>query len=287
MTPPDAKERWARRILGGVGARPLGHTDPDDGPQVPVQPPQPPAPSSSPRLPDWWRTGRPDIGAPPAAPEPVVDELDEDEDGHEDDDEYEEQQPVKTAPIGGGPVEKVPDGPKRTTVRKTVESAAEDQRLRLVAFNLTAAGVGYSFGLVQMIRAYMPVAEQAAVGIFGLVLAAAGAWFAWRASGVGAVRAVFQEKTPLLRIVVSAGAAGIGHELGPVPVAYLNEYGQKWGLGPSAISLLITTVGICGLLWWFIDRRLRPAHWLIRWMFRIPLASALIACIPYGSTPVV
>jgi len=282
----SANERWTQRVLGGLGARPVGHTAPDDdeGPQVPVTPPVPVAPPpSSPRITDWWRTGRPHIGAPPAAPEPVVDdELDEDEDQ-----EDEEQAPVKTAPIVGGPVAKVPDGPKRTTVRKTVESAAEDQRLRIVAFNLTAAGVGYSLGLVQMIRAYMPVAEQAAVGIFGLVLAAAGAWTAWRATGFSAVRAVFQEKTPLLRIVVSAGAAGIGHELGPVPVAYLNEYGQKWGLGPSTISLLITAVGICGLLWWFIDRRLRRFHWLVRWMFRVPLASALIACVPYGSTPVV
>lgn len=361
MTRPDARERWARRVLGGVGARPVGHADPDDeGPQVPTTPPVPTAsPQSPPRITEWWKQGRPEIGRPvdddqppagligrerthwylgrgsddqppaeltgpqrtqwylargeetlarlergealppveraeaaPEAPEAPAEERPEPRrvkvlDEHEDqDDEPDEQEPVTPGLASDSPVEKVPFGQKRTTVRMQFESAAEDQRLRFVAFNLTAAGVGYSFGLVQLIRASMPVAEHAATGVFGLVLAATGAWAGWRATRFSAVRAVFQARTPLFRLVVSGGAAGIGHEVAPVPVAYLNTYGQEWGLGPSAISLLITAAGICGLLWWFIDRRLRRFHWFVRWMFRIPLASALIACIPYGSTPV-
>lgn len=304
MTAPEisAKERWTRRIMGATGARPIGHAAPDEeGPQVPVTtppippmpatPPTPPSTSTTQRITEWWRQGRPDIGAPA----PAKDD-DGDSDGDEqdvDDGDTVEDEPEEGKPTAGGPVEKVAtDSRGRATRRKThvrgkTEAAVGDRRMRVVAFNLSAAGVGYSFGLVQMIRAYMPVAEQGAVGVFGLVLAAGGAWIAWRATGIAAVRAVFQDKTLLLRIGVTAGAAGIGHEVGPVPPAYLNEYGQQWGLGPSAISLLVTAVGICGLLWWFIDRRLRPAHWIVRWLFRIPLASALIACVPYGSTPVV
>lgn len=316
MTPPDAKERWAQRVLGGLGARPVGHAGPGDQvPQVPVTPPVPAAtpapvaPAAPPapvqrgnNLPRWWEAKKPVVETGPQVPIadtdiPVEDDEtkpDEDDDEQDADGvEGQEDDTDEEKPSPGGPVDKVATDSRgratqrRTSVRSKAESAAGDRRLRIVAFNLSAAGVGYGFGLVQMIRAYMPVAEHAAVGIFGLVLAVAGAWVAWRVTGVGAVRAVFQEKTPLLRLAVSAGAAGIGHEVGPVPAAYLNQYGQEWGLGSSTISLLITAVGICGLLWWFIDRRIRHAHWLVRWTFRIPLASALVACIPYGSTPVV
>lgn len=275
--------------MGGLGARPVGHADPDDdeGPQVPVTPPAPTTPPvSSPRLTDWWRTGRPHIGAPaPVQPDDdqdAADEVDEDED-----DEPEEEKPTAAAPV-----EKVAtDSRGRATRRKTsvhgkAETAVGDRRMRIVAFNLTAGAVGYSMGLVDLVAGYLAEAERAAVGTFGLALAAAGAWGAWRASGVSGVRAVFRERTPFLRVVVTAGAAGIGHQMAFVPVAYLNQYGQEWGLGPGEMGLLVTAGGICGLLWWFVDRRLRPAHWVVRWLFRIPLASALLATALHTGTPV-
>lgn len=293
MTPPDAKERWAQRVLGGLGARPVGHTAPDDdeGPQVPVTPPVPAAPPvPTPRLTDWWRTGRPHIGpASPASPS----KPDTDDDLDDEDDEPEEDKPTAAAPAPGGPVEKIatdshgrPTG-RKTSVRRTVEQVKGDRRMRIVAFNLSAALVGKGLGLVDLIAAYMPVAEQAAVGTFGFVLAALGAWAAWKVTGAPAVRVIFGDRAVFVRLAVTAGAAGIGHELAPVPVAYLNQYGEEWGLGPSAVSLLVTSGGICFVIWWVIDRHTRRWPALTRWMFRIPLASALLACVPYAGTPVV
>lgn len=300
----SASERWTARILGGLGARPVGHADPDDdGPQVPVTPPAPtvpaPAAATTATVPQragqtirpWWDTRpRPAVGPDTwATPDDDADDQDTDED---EDDEVDEEKPAAYGPAVGGRVEKVATDSrgrptrKRTGVRKHAEVVASDGRMRILAFNGTAAAVGYSFGLVDIFRVYLPVAEDAAVGVFGLVLAAGGAWVAWKASGFSAVRAVFGDKTPLVRVVLTAGAAGIGHELGPVPVAYLNAYGEEWDLGPETVSLLITAGGICGSLWWCIDRRLRGAHWTVRWFFRVPLASALLACLPYSGSPV-
>ncbi|XVV35006.1 hypothetical protein ACQPXT_13560 [Streptomyces sp. CA-100214] len=41
--------------------------------------------------------------------------------------------------------------------------------------------------------------------------------------------------------------------------------------------------GICGALWWFIDRKLRRFHWVVRWLFRIPLATAVVAALNFGN----
>ncbi|MEU7323358.1 hypothetical protein ABZ682_22825 [Streptomyces griseoviridis] len=289
---PSADERWTQRILGGLGARPVGHTDPsddDDGSQVPAQSPAqspaPPAPRSSPRMPDWWRVGRPDIGA---TPDPgKLDEADDQEDSEENCDAGEDQELEETEPAApGGPVVKVPADIRRTSIRQMGEAAAGDHRMRIVLFNATAAGLGWSLGLVGVFAAYMPVAEQAATGTFAFALATAGAVTAWKVAGAEAVRTVFKDTTIYLRCLATVGAAEVGRSLAPIPVAYLNRYGQEWGLGPSAISLLITAGGICGLLWWFIDRHIRHWPWLCRWLCRVPLASALIACIPHTGTPV-
>ncbi|MDX3412198.1 hypothetical protein PV708_39215, partial [Streptomyces sp. ME02-6977A] len=245
----------------------------------------PAAPARSSRIPDWWSpkpdtltAARPDDGEPDA---------DEDQGDEEPVEAPEVAEPVvKTAPPPSGPIEKVAvDTPKWTAVRKVAEGASGDRRLRILAFNGTAAAFGYYLGLVDLFRGYLPYAEQAAVGTIGLVLAAGGAWTAWKACGSSAVRGVFRDKTLLVRVAATVGAAEIGRRLAPVPVAYLNEYGQEWGLGPSSASLLITAGGICGGLYWGIDRRIRHWPWAYRWLPRVPLASALLACLPY-ETPV-
>ncbi|MFD0209157.1 hypothetical protein ACFVH9_08465 [Streptomyces hirsutus] len=265
----------------------------DDGEDEPAAPAR-----AANRLPDWWRTDKPHLGD---ADEPgdVVAPDGEDEPGDVAEKggqgeaaEPKEQEPgptesVKAAPVLSGLVQKVTGGPKRTPVRKSGEGAAGDRRLRGLAFNGTAAGLGWVFGLVDAIAIYLPAAEQAATGVFSLVLAAGGGWAAWKFGGTSVVHAVFKEKTVLFRVIVTGGTAEIGRRLAPVPVAYLNAYGQEWGLGPSTVSLLITTVGICGCLWWFIDRRIRHWHWGYRWLFRVPLSSALFACLPYSNGPVV
>lgn len=59
MTPPDANEKLTRRILGGLGVRPVGHQNPNDGdpgqtttaPTVPTQ--------RANRLPPWWEAKKP------------------------------------------------------------------------------------------------------------------------------------------------------------------------------------------------------------------------------------
>lgn len=296
----SANERWTARILTGMGVRPVGHADPDDdGPQVPVTPPavaaQVPAAASTATTPQkagqtirpWWDTRpRPAVG-PDTWKTPDEQDADEDEDGED------EEKPASSAPAAWGPVEKVATDSngrttrKKTSVRRHAETVANDGRMRIVAFNLSAGLVGRSFGLVDIVAVYLPVAEQAAVGVFGMVLAAAGGWAAWKVTGYPAVRAVFKEKTVFLRLFATVGTAIVGQQNAPVPVAYLNEYGEEWGLGPSTVSLLITAGGICGLLWWCIDRRIRGAHWIVRWLFRIPLASALLACARHTGAPVV
>ncbi|MCX4458527.1 hypothetical protein OOK58_42195 [Streptomyces sp. NBC_01728] len=277
----SANERWTQRIMGGLGVRPVGHADPaDDGAQIPVQspvPPQPAAPHSSPRMPDWWRAGRPPLSTVPD----LADDPDDDEDNEDQEQQADEEEPMTTVPVPGGPVVKVPHGQKRTSVRKAAENAVDDRTARIIAFNLTAGGVGYGIGLVPLLGGFLPAAEHGALGMFSLCTAATGAYVAWWATRFPAVRKILPHP-PVSRTIIIAGAAAIGRELAPIPVDWLNAHGERWGLGPSAMSLLLTAGGMCGGLWWLIDRRARSWHWLARWVVRIPLASALLATALYA-----
>ncbi|PWI16021.1 hypothetical protein DI272_18995 [Streptomyces sp. Act143] len=286
-----ADERWTRRIMGGLGVRPVGHADPSeaDGPQIPEQSPVPPpaTPPSQPRVPDWWRVARPPLAAVPDPNEPDDDSGhdsdDQDDDEHqEQDDQPQEHKPDPARPATpptppGPPVAKVATGgPKRTGVRKLADSAADDRTTRWVVFNGTAAAVGYGIGLVPFLEAFMPAAEQGAVGMLSLFTAAVGGYGAWLVSGFPAVKNVLPHP-PVSRLIITVGAAEIGRRFAPVPVDWLNANGERWGLGPSAVSLLLTAGSMCGGLWWFIDRRTRNWHWAARWIVRIPLASAVLA----------
>lgn len=298
---PDANEKLTRRILGGLGVRPVGHQAPnaDDpgkatttataAPPVPSPAAAPAAPSvpaqRANRLPDWWKPNKPDVDAGPQVPvtdddAEVGDGDGEDESGESD---TEEGEPVqKGGPTSNGPVSKESTDPKRSAVRQVAESAADDRTARVIIFNLSAGGVGYVAGLVPLFGSFLPAAEHGATGMFELLIAAAGAYGAWWVTRFPAVRAVFKEKTPMLRVAAIAVAATVGSGLAPVPVAWLNAHGEKFGLGPSAISLLLTAGSMCGGLWWLIDRRTRAWHWTARWLFRIPLASALLATALYA-----
>lgn len=68
MTPPDANEKLTRRILGGLGVRPVGHQDPNDGdPGQVATAPAVPAQHGN-RLPPWWEAKKPVADIDPQAP---------------------------------------------------------------------------------------------------------------------------------------------------------------------------------------------------------------------------
>jgi hypothetical protein len=68
MTPPDANEKLTQRILGGLGVRPVGHQDPNDGdPGQVATAPAVPAQHGN-RLPPWWEAKKPVTGVGDHAP---------------------------------------------------------------------------------------------------------------------------------------------------------------------------------------------------------------------------
>src|SRR5690606_4619129 len=107
-------------------------------------------------------------------------------------------------PTPGGPVAKIPAGAK--PVRKPLagrtgggggqpqrtggKSPKDDPSLRIAVFNLTAAGVGYGLSLSDLVNGFLTGAEQAARGVFELVLAVLAGWGAWWVTRHPGVRAV-------------------------------------------------------------------------------------------------
>ncbi|MFC9429274.1 hypothetical protein [Streptomyces sp. NPDC056987] len=150
------------------------------------------------------------------------------------------------------------------------------RRWRWLAFNATAAGAGYWGGLVSTFAGGLAVAEQSATGILGTVLAGGCGWCAWRLTAHEAVQTVFGSR-PAFRLALTVGAAEFGRRLATPAVAWLAEQGAVLWLSPADVTLLITLTGLCGGLWWLIDRHTRTWWWPGRLLLRIPLASALLA----------
>ncbi|MFE7933383.1 hypothetical protein ACFU6S_32620 [Streptomyces sp. NPDC057456] len=307
MTPG---ERWVQRVMGGLGVRPVGHPDPRDegdstlpaAPVVPVQP-MPPAPDWPPagarrisstapgRMPAPGHTIALGSDAEDEKPRPEVAVEAEDQTAEEDaDDEGQAVDEVPAAPPTlSGPVAKIPAEAKPVR-RKTPrlwggESEQHDPAPRIAAFNLTAAAVGYGTPLAGIVDTYLVAAEQAARGVFAFLLAAAAALGTWWVTSRPAVREILSclPYWPPIRLAACLGLAEMARRAAPLPIAWLNQHGQEWGLGPTAVSLLITSAGICFTLWWFIDRKLRRLHWLVRWMFRVPLATAVVVSLRHGN----
>ncbi|WP_328638419.1 hypothetical protein [Streptomyces canus] len=301
MTPG---ERWVQRVMGGLGVRPVGHADPrddEDDPTVPAAPVVPVQPSAT--APGWPPAGARRIststgpGSLPAPGRtitvgpPVEDEDEEpdpkepvdDEDQDDEDDEDEVEEAPAAGPVPTGPVAKIPPGAKPVKAKaRRGAKAKKDPSLRISAFNLSAAAVGYGTPLAGIVETYLTYAEEAARGVFAFVLAAAGAFGTWWITRHPAVLRILPY-TFVSRPLLIALTAEIGRRLAPVPVAWLNESGEEWGLGPNAVSFLITSGGISFALWWFIDRRFRRFHWLVRWFFRIPLATAVVVTLRHGN----
>lgn len=290
MTP---RERWLQRVLHARGVRPVGHAQPaenqdDTVPAAPVIPLQPTAPA-----PGWPPAGARRIssaapGRLPAPGQTIAFSGEEDEETVpeapvDDEDRDDQEQDVEEAPAAPP----VPPGAKhvKRKPRRGPKLSTDDPNLRITVFNLTAAAVGYGTPLAGILDTYLTVAEQAARGVFAIILAAAGAVGTWWVTGRPAVRGILAclPYWGVIRLAVCLGLAEIGRRLAPVPVAWLNEVGTEWGLGPNAISLLITSVGMCAAFWWAIDRHLRCFHWTVRWVARIPLATGAVVALNYGN----
>ncbi|MEH0402900.1 hypothetical protein QA808_11490 [Streptomyces sp. B21-089] len=214
-----------------------------------------------------------------AAARTAEDKGDEVEKESDDDTAVEEADPAVAAPTTAAPA-----APKKPATSK-VKAVTGNSRLRSLAFNAAAAGIGWKFGLVDVLGRYLPYAEQAATGMVGLALAIVGGLATYRGAGYitrhPAVTLVLPF-APVVRIGVALGAAAYGHKSAAHIVAWINRYGQEWGLGADAASLLLTAGAMCGGLYWAIDRRLRSLPWPARLLVRIPLASALLATALYG-----
>ncbi|MFF2189263.1 hypothetical protein [Streptomyces sp. NPDC058155] len=253
-----------------------------DNQKTPTGPADPPVGGG--RLPDW-RTPKPALEVPT---EPTVAErerepepeqqaeppADEPEAAQQGGDEDEQPEPA----VAAVPTARPAPGP----ASNKLAASSNSSRWRLVAFNATAAGIGYGLGLVDTLGAYLPAAEQAATGMVGTVMAAAGGVAAWRLTGLPAVDAILPDARTRARLVVTIGAAEVGRRLAPLPVAWLAEHGTNIGLGPNAIALLLTVGGMCGGMWWLIDRHTRTWWWGGRLLLRIPLASALLSTALYA-----
>lgn len=187
MTPPDANEKLTRRILGGLGVRPVGHQDPNAGdPGQVATAPAVPAQHGN-RLPPWWEAKKPvadtDPQAPaaatgdPAAPVPpkptarprdwldnLLDdnatepEMDPEPDADEEPAEAPAKKATPTPKAGRKKKQKKPKpGAPRTawdtrpqSPRQSLIEAYDNvpYRLRWLAYHASAAYLGWSAGLV-------------------------------------------------------------------------------------------------------------------------------------------
>jgi hypothetical protein len=184
-----------------------------------------------------------------------------------------------------------PDKPKHTkhtkhptkTLRgpRALHLTQANSRLRAIAFTSTAAGTGYLLGIAPLLSHALAESEQAATSMVGLLLAAAGARGAWKLVGLPYVAEILP-CPPVSRIVLTTSAAELARRLAPAPISWLTAHGTAYGLGPGAVSLLLTAGGMCAGMWWLIDRHARNWWWGARWMARIPFASALLATALYA-----
>lgn len=239
------------------------------------------------RLPDWRKRETVDL----TKPDDEDDEPADEEDAADDESDSGPDTPPDTAdtPDKTEPKPRTRRVPKTPRPARTpghrlsghVQTRVRNPRLRAIAFNATAATVGYATGLVPLLGHYLPAGEAATVGMTGGVLAVLGGYTAWRLAGLQAFAQVLPYPA-VCRVLLTACGAEFGRRLAPLPVAWLAVHGAPYGLGPNALSLLVTCTAMCGGLWWLLDRPVRGWHPAVRWAARVPLASALLATFLYA-----
>ncbi|MEU6513656.1 hypothetical protein [Streptomyces sp. NPDC046978] len=198
----------------------------------------------------------------------------------------EEAEEPEAAPSGAPAKQKHGRKGTRAPLAKRPNSRATVSRshLRAIAFTGSAAAFGYSTGLVDALGGFLPAADNGATGTVGAVLAFGAGLGAWRALGYPGVAVVLPY--PLVsRILVTALVASSANSVAPDVVAWLNRYGRLAGLDGASVSLLAAAASLCGGLYWIVDHRFRHVWWPVRWLARVPLASACLAVALYSPGP--
>lgn len=156
--------------------------------------------------------------------------------------------------------------------------------VRPILFTLSAGAFGYSVGLVDALGGLLPAADHGATGTVGTFCSIAAGYGAWRVLGVPGVTGIVPFGL-VGRALVTALVATAAPGLAPDLVELLDQYGVYIGLDASGTGLLATAGALCGGLYWLVDRRFRAMPWPVRWLVRIPLASAALAVALYGPGP--
>ncbi|WP_051710162.1 hypothetical protein [Streptomyces sp. NRRL S-350] len=183
------------------------------------------------------------------------------------------------------PTAGAPAAPAAKSESKTGGSwKPKDKRTRFVLFNGAAAAIGYGVGGSDYVSGFMPAAEHGIVGTFGLAFNLAGWYGAWKLLGHQAVQHVLPYPF-IARFVGTLAAGELARNLAPVGVRWVNQYGTEWGLGPNAVSLILTAGIVNGGLYFLVDRRVRHRGALVRFILRIPLATAAVATLLYAPGP--
>lgn len=156
--------------------------------------------------------------------------------------------------------------------------------VRPIVFTLSAGLFGWSVGLVDVFGSFLPSADHGAEGVIGGLCSLCGGYGAWRVLGVPGVAGIVPAGI-VGRAIASVVVATVAPGLAPDLVTLLNQYGAYLGLNASAVALLATAGGMVGGLYWLVDRRFRAMPWPVRWLVRIPLASACLAVALYSPGP--
>jgi len=156
--------------------------------------------------------------------------------------------------------------------------------VRPIVFTLSAGLFGYSIGLVDVFAGFLPAADHGAPAAVGASLSLVGGYTAWRVLGWPGVAGIIPAGI-VGRAIAAVTVASVAPGLAPDVVQILDQYGAYVGLNAAAVSLLAASAALVGGLYWLVDRRFKAMPLAVRWLVRIPLASAALAVALYAPGP--
>ncbi|MFJ4787595.1 hypothetical protein [Streptomyces sp. NPDC088794] len=189
-----------------------------------------------------------------------------------------EQAPADASPRAQGRV------PTSRPAQPRRPAAVGRSYVRPILFTLSAGLFGWSVGLVDAMGALLPAADHGAPGAVGAALALGGGYGTWRVLSLPGVASIVPAGI-VGRAIATVFVASVMPGLTPDLVQVLDHYGAYIGLDSSAVALLAAASAMVGGLYWLVDRRFKAMPLPVRWLVRVPLASALVAVVLYSPGP--